>query len=385
VNDVRTKSGDPVSGRRLCWGASLVAIAAAANGCHARIATRASTPAKPSEAPPLIVELASHENLLYVRRANGRLYRWDTATGDTRLLEQEGFVAIAPDGSVAVTHKKLEPRGSRVEVWDLATERLLRTRVFGNGADRFLVAKGAVLLVESEPPRPPGPPMPPRSLVELPIVDTTLWNLQSDQLRKVRGFDPHPSTGCRFAPAGLRLACANWRGLSWRDLDHPQWDGSIALAPEWKEPRTDIVLTYISKPQAEPPWTFWESLAWTGDGNRIVLAYARSGDPPECRLERWTPGDQAKAGKDSERLATVHRRCNIKVLAASRDGNRFVTSEYPSHLVLRRAPKYEAIEIAPVDATQAAFLPGDERFVTAHRDGLQLWDARTLGLLAKWP
>jgi hypothetical protein len=273
-------------------------------------------------------------------------------TQRTRLLEQEGFVAIAPDGSVAVTHKKLEPRGSRVEVWDLATERLLRTRVFENGADRFLVAKGAVLLVEIDPPIPPGPPMPPRSMVELPIVDATLWNLRSDQLRKVRGFDRHPSVDCRFAPAGLRLACANWRGLLWRDFDDPQWDGSIVLAPEWKEPRTDVELTYKSKPQAEPPGTFWESLAWTGDGNRIVLAYARLGDSPECRLERWTLGDQANASKSSERLATVHRRCNIKVLTASRDGNQFVTSE---------------------------------RFVTAHRDGLQLWDAQTLGLLAKWP
>lgn len=373
-----------MSGRWLCRGTSLVAIAAAALACRAQLAARAATPGKPSEAPP-IVELASHENLLYARRANGRLHRWDTATGDTRLFEQEGFVAIAPDGSVAVTHKKLEPRGSRVEVWDLATERLLRTRVFEHGVDRFLVAHGTVFLVESDPPRPPAPPMPPRSIVELPSVDTTLWSLQTDQVRKVRGFDPYPNKGCRFSPAGLRLACANWLGLSWRDLDHSQWGGSIALAPEWKEPRTDIALTYGSKPQAEPSWTSWESLAWTGDGHRIVVAYAKAGDPPECRIERQTPGDKVEAGKGSERLVTVHRRCNINVLAASRDGNRFVTSEFPSRLMLRQAPKYEAIEIAPVDATQAAFLSGDARFVTVHRDGLQLWDARTLRLLARWP
>jgi hypothetical protein len=102
-------------------------------------------------------------------------------------------------------------------------------------------------------------------------------------------------------------------------------------------------------------------------------------------LERWTLGDDAKAGSAPERLATVRRRCNIKILAASRDGTRLVTSEYPSRLVLRRAPKYEAVEIAQADVTLAAFLPGDERFVTVHRDGMQLWDSQSLRRLATWP
>jgi hypothetical protein len=129
----------------------------------------------------------------------------------------------------------------------------------------------------------------------------------------------------------------------------------------------------------------WESLAWIDDGKRVVLAYARLGGPPECRLERWTLGDEAEAGSASQRLATVHRRCNIKILAASRDGTQIVTSEYPSQLVLRRAPRYEAVAIAPTAATLATFLPGDERFVTVHGDNLQLWDTQSLRRLATWP
>jgi hypothetical protein len=381
VSDVWAKSG--------LWLAGLTAIAAGANGCHTHVAARASAPVKPSEASP-VVELASHDNVLYARRANGRLHRLDTATGETRVLAQEGFVATAPDGSVAVTHKQLEPRGSRVEVWELATLRLLRARVFENGAGSFSMVNGAVQLVESDPPRPVRPevPMPIPSIVMIPMVDTTLWDPRADRLRKGWGFEGNSREGCRFAPVGFRVACADWRGLSWRDLDSPEWGGSIWLGPEWlprKEPRTEDAPTYPRKPQPDPPWTMWESLAWTGDGDRIILAYARAGDPPECRVERWTLGDQARSGKGAERLATVHRRCNIKVLAVSRDGNRVVTSEYPSRLVLRRAPKYEAIELAPIDATLATFLSGDERFVTVHRDGMRLWNTKTFGLLARWP
>jgi len=384
VGLVRAKSS-------ISWLASLATITAAAGACHAQIATSASTPAMPSETPVPIVELATHEDLVYARSANGRLYCWNTTAGDTKAFKPEGFVAIAPDGSVAVTHKKLDPRGSRVEVWDLARERLLRTRVFENGAERFSVVNGSVLLVESAPPSPvhPAVPMPMPSIVLTPIVHTTLWDPRTDQLRKGWNFEANYWAGCRFSPSALRVACADSRDLSWRDLDRPEWGGSIALAPEWvpiEKPRTEDAPTFKRKPQTELPWTLWEALAWTGDGNRIVLAYARAGDPPECRLERRTLGNMAKVGKGVERLATVHRRCNIRVLAASRDGNRFVTSEYGPHLVLRRAPKFEAIEVAPSEATQAAFLSRDGRFVTVHRDGyLQLWDTQTLGLLAKWP
>jgi hypothetical protein len=369
--------------------ATLTATLSSASVCHAQAAPHAATPGGVIASSP-IVELASHESVIYARRADGRLYRWDTATGKSRLLEQEGVVAIAPDGSLAVTHKSVEPRGSRVEVWELASGRMLRARVFENGAEGFAVVNGSVLLVERDAPVPARPevPMPMPSILPIPIVRTSLWEPHLDRVSKGWQFEGNSRQDCRFSPAGFRLACADERGLSWRDLDRPAWNGSSLLGREWiprKEPRRDDVPRPPRKPQPEPTtWTMWESLAWTGDGKRVVLAYGRLGEPPECRLERWTPGDEAKAGRTSERLATIRRRCNIKVLAASRDGTRIVTSEYP-RLVLRRAPKYEAVEIAPADATLAAFLPGDEQFVTVHRDGMQLWDTQSLRRLATWP
>ena len=82
---VRAKSG-------ICRLASLVAITAASVACHVQIAAGASTPAMPSETPVPIVELATHEDLVYARSANGRLHCWNTTTGDSKVFKQEGFV-----------------------------------------------------------------------------------------------------------------------------------------------------------------------------------------------------------------------------------------------------------------------------------------------------
>jgi hypothetical protein len=387
MSKVRVKKRGPVWETCIGSGLSLLAVAAVASACHAH-AAKGSLPKEPAEVTVPIVELGASTNALYARSSKGRLYRWNPVTGEAKLFNQEGFVALAHDGSLAVTHRNLEPRGSRVEVWDLESDRLLGTRVFENGAGSFFVVHGAVLLVESAPPSPPRPEMhvgfP--SIIIPPDVYTTLWDLQTDQLKKGCRVEPNFPIDCRFSPVGSQMACANGRGLLLNELGHPDGAVWITLAPEWipKKPLKNEVLSYPRKPQTDPPWTFWESLAWTGDGKEIILAYARASDPPECRLERWTPGHWARADKGLGRLATVHGRCSIEVLAASRDGKLAVTGEH-GHLVMRRAPKYKALEIAPVVATQAAFLPGDDRFVTLHRDGyLQLWATGSLELLATW-
>lgn len=387
MHDVRVKKRGPVWGTRICLGLSLLAVAAVANACHAQ-AAKVSSPAKLTEVRVLVVELGASANALYARTSNGRLYRWNPVTGEANLFKQEGFVAVAHDGSLAVTHKKLEPRGSRVEVWDVETDRLLGTRGFENGAGSFSVVNGVVLLVESAPPSPPRPEMPigPPSIIMPADVYTTLWDFQTDQLKKGWRFEPNFATYCRFCPVGIQVACVNWLGLWWNEIEQPEGAISITLAPEWipKKPFQSEELANPRKPQPEPPWTFGQSLAWTGDGKEVILSYAKAGGPPECRLERWTPSHRARPDKGFERLATVRGRCSIQVLAASRDGNLAVTSEH-GHLVMRRAPNYDAIEIAPLVATQAAFLPGDDRLVTLHRDGyLQLWAAGTLELLATW-
>jgi hypothetical protein len=96
-------------------------------------------------------------------------------------------------------------------------------------------------------------------------------------------------------------------------------------------------------------------------------------------------GEDGKTGNGARRLATVHRRCTIEVLAVSRTGEQVITNE-EGRLVMRRAPHYQATEIEPSAASMARFLSGDGRFVAVQRDGhLQLWDAQTLAPLARWP
>jgi hypothetical protein len=88
------------------------------------------------------IELGASTNVLYARSSHGRLYRWNPVTGEAKLFNQEGFVALAPDGSLAVTHRKLEARGSRVMV-EALSEILRRLERFEKGGVTCLRSPGS--------------------------------------------------------------------------------------------------------------------------------------------------------------------------------------------------------------------------------------------------
>jgi hypothetical protein len=311
---------------------------------------------------------------------------WRQASRCALTGSRRGFVALATDASLGATVTSLGRKGDRVQIWELATDRLRSARTFGDGIENLPLVTQRVALVSVRIPKSPFGGI---SSIPPPAARSLFWDFASDQLREARWFDLAYHGPLVSSRQGDRMAYETLNGVMMGDLAHPELGAGRTLAPEWQPPATphpEPSDSYPHKPQ--PHIDVWASTAAVVfvAGGVLLVAYRRLLGLRECRLERWTPDTSHATGGPVTRLLTAHGECWFGLLAASDDGRLVVMNGVDSSLLVRRAPKYVAEPLAADSATCAAVLGGGARIVTGHTDGhLRLWNAETLALLAQWP
>jgi hypothetical protein len=309
-------------------------------------------------------------------------------TGDAtpiRTLDVDHVVALAADGSVAVTWAGDSKPGDRLDVWALPSLTHLHSRSFEHGVKAVLAvsARAALLQVNTgirgDPYSEPSVP-PPRWYGKL-------WTFATNNEEMQQGFRRcHESAA--FSADARRVICrGQFSEVTWIDLQTGGYK-SPQLAADWTPPQDeDEEEEEIAPPVRREiiphhPY-FILSLRLGANGDDVYVTYSRTARGDEhatgWRLDRWTPGMNGTSDL-VVRLAATDADVSSQLLAASRDGSLLILAD---PLAIRRAPRFEAQELPVRGASAAAVSPDGKRIVSGHFDGtLRIWDAGTGRLLA---
>jgi WD40 repeat protein len=347
---------------------------------QARVDGPATRPARPSG----VVSVALVGGLVYACLESGALITWKVSESVPRSLGLGRVVALAKDGSVAVTATH-GSRETRLEVWALDTRTLVSTRHFDDGVDRVLAAsRAAVALLVTRPPDPDAPAIP---AVPPPRSYGALWQLAPNAIISMPGLD-HCEGPFDMSADAERFACGGG-DLTW--INRRTNRTMVAdLAPDWSSAGPPAGAG--GRPGPKPSYEFFPydvlSLRVGPGGSDVYFTYQGTEAQRDWRLERWTP-ERSRGGAAPATHGTLVRLASTpggsaRLLAASPDGNLLILG-HGEPLTVRRAPHYESERLASegARATAATLSPDGERIVSGHSDGrLRMWDARTGRLLA---
>jgi hypothetical protein len=351
-------------------------------------------PSKPR--PDAIAAVALAGPTAYGLSDAGRLWSWD-GTKSARVFAPAPFVALARDGSVAVTHLPEDKEGARLEARRLPANQPVDHLVLPDGGIPIAVSASAALLRVGLPKiRCKGD-----DTDEFPCQGDFAWQPPTSEL--ARWAFPSGATerealeDCRRAilgAGGRSFACLN-RGedaLSWENRDAPDRSYSVTPAPEWTPPTDPHNESLPLHWQAEEHWLQILSLRLGPSDDAIYVTYrainhyiAERGLAGHrgWRLERWTPDPARPQEGRFSRLAESPDSLCTSVLAASSDGSLVVLGGRSHALTVRRAPRYAPEPLAVAQAVDAVVSADGTRILTGHVDGrLRLWDARSLALLS---
>jgi hypothetical protein len=330
---------------------------------------------------------------VYALTYAGRVRAWTGDTQPVRTLALEHVLALAEDGSVAVTAAKEGQHGDRVEILALPAATPLYHHSFEHGIEKVLAvsARAIALLVNTGYTTNPYEGIP---QLPAPRWSFEMWSFTDDGIG-LRGSTVSCDEHARFSADGLRFICAKDFGwVRWLDLESGS-SASPELAIDWLPPsrserEDELEMAPRGRPSISPPPYFLLSLQLSANGRDVFVAYTRmsaDGDGPAqtspgWRLERWTPA--ADTGRGSvARLATLDADAYTRLLAISGDASLAVLGSHSEPLVIRRAPGYEPQQLPAGASTAAAVSADGSRIVSGHQDGsLRLWDAASGRLLA---
>jgi WD40 repeat protein len=363
------------------------------------IAACARTPAakpqvwKDTTNPNAVTAVAFGGDVVYALTYAGRVRIWTGDGRPTRTLALEHVLALADDGSVAVTAAKEGQHGDRVDIWALPALTRLYHHSFEHGIDKVLAvsARAIALLVNTGYTTNPNQGIP-----QLPPPQWTfeLWSFTNDGIG-LAGRNERCDEHAVFSTDGRRFVCAKDFGwVSWLDLESGH-SASPELAIDWlpprrSEPEDELGMAPRGPPSISPPPYFLLSVRLGANGDDVFVAYRRMNTDddgptrtsPAWRLERWTPAEEAGRGA-LVRLAATDADVYTQLLAISGDGRLAVLGSHKEPLVVRRAPRYDAQQLAAGASMAAAVSADGRRIVSGHQDGsLRLWDASSGRLLA---
>jgi hypothetical protein len=347
---------------------------------------------KPSQPPPDGMKaVALVGQTAYGLSSGGRLWTWD-GKGPARVFDPARFVALARDGSVAVTHAREGEEGTRLEVRALPSNQPLDQVVLRDGGFPLAVSSTRAVLDVGLPQLKCNGEDRDDDLCEgtiawqPPTHELAAWTFPSGATERV------PLSACKqvsLAARGGSFACLN------EDEDWISWGPPILLAPEWRPPPDPHNESLPLHWQVRESWLQVTSLRLSPSDDAVYVTYrainifiADRGLPGHrgWRLERWTR-DPARPGEGKfARLAESPDSLCAKVLAASSDGGLVVLGGSQQALTVRRAPRYAPEPLAVPRANDAVVSADGARILTGHGDGrFRLWDARSLALVAESP
>ena len=337
---------------------------AVAPGC-APAPLRGRSVTDPAETPDGIVAMGRAGEIVYALTRSRRLRRWDIRTRELRTLDRDGVIAIARDGSVALSAAE-----TVIDAWDPASGNRIATHRFpyGIAAVRGVSPAAAYVLAKLAPVEWP----PNAAALPPPTTELVSWELASGNLERLAIGDCVDLT---LSVDGAGTLC----DLTLRDRPSGVVTAPPPLAPEWAPPE-------IVEPETVPcrkcgprfPETGHRTLStWlSADGRAVYLTYLRTTGESEWRLDRWLLDPTRKTNGRVEHLVASHEPIADRVIAVSRDGRTVLTDPGRHPPVLRHAPGYAGLPLLAPPVTAAAFTEDDRTIVTGHGDGrMRLWDA----------
>jgi hypothetical protein len=343
---------------------------------------------KPSQPrPDFIQAVALAGQTAYALSQGGRLWIWD-GKEPARLFDPAHFVALARDGSVAVTRAPEGEEGARLEVRSLPSNQSLDHLLLKDGGVPIAVSSIRAVLrvrlprVRCDDDNDDDVLCGGTVAWQPPTSEIAHWDFSSGAAKRESLAECKQAS---FGADGRSFACLN------NDEDVISWAYPILLAPEWAPPpdphNEELPLHW----QRQDQWLTINSLHLGGD-NAIYVTYralniyiADRGLAGHhgWRLERWTP-DPAHPGEGKlSRLAESPDSLCTEVLAVSGGGGLIVLGGSQHALTVRRAPRYAPEPMAIERAIDAVVSADGTRILTGHVDGhLRLWDARSLALLS---
>lgn len=369
------------------WLLASLVIAACARKPTVVAPTSAARWTSPSN-PNSVAAVAFAGDVIYALTDGGRLRVWSGGAQAPRTLALQPVLALAGDGSVAVTATKEGKHGDRLVVWALASETPLCARSFDQRVYKVLAlsATAAALRVDTgytSDPNTGVPALPP------PLDRGWLWRFGANTVGPQTHFDNCDDLST-FSEDGRRFVCnRDFNAVMWLDL-HSGMESFARLAPDWSPPpplpRPESVMDFGTpgKPGGPPALPYGTlSLRLSPNGDDVYVAYWGTETHKGWRLERWVPHTYDDPGPVVRLAAVDDDLVFMRLLAVSRDGRLAVLGVHEQPLVLRRAPQYDAQPLAARSATAAAVSRDGARVVSGHADGsLRLWDAPTGRLLA---
>jgi hypothetical protein len=366
-------------------------------------ASAAKTPApaakpnvwKDTTNPNAVTAIAFGGDVVYALTYTGHVRVWAGDAQPVRTLAIEHVLALAEDGSVAVTTAKEGEYGDRLQVWALPALTPIYAHSFEHGINSVLaVSAGAVALLVNTGyrtnPNEGIPQLPP------PRWFGEIWSFTRGSIGVPGGRMDNCGEHAAFSADGRRFVCEKEFGaVSWLDLESGR-SASPDLALDWYPPRraekeNELDLAPRRLPSISLPPYFVLSVRLSANGDDVFVTYTRmSADadgptrppPPAWRLERWKPAADTGRGP-VVRLAATDADAYTQLLAISGDGRLAVLGSHKEPLVVRRAPRYDAQQLAAGVSVAAAVSADGSRIVSGHWDGsLRLWDASTGRLLA---
>ena len=197
--------------------------------------------------PNAVTAIAFGGEVVYALTYAGRVRAWTGDTQPVRTLALEHVLALADDGSVAVTAAKEGQHGDRVDIWALPAATPLCHHSFEHGIEKVLAvsARAIALLVNTGYTTNPDegiPQLPP------PRWSFEMWSFTDDGIG-VRGSTVSCDEHARFSADGLRFICAKDFGwVRWLDsrerelgitgarhrLASPESIASAKTSPRWR-------------------------------------------------------------------------------------------------------------------------------------------------------
>ena len=314
----------------------------------------AVTPTKPR--PPAIESVALVGQTAYGRSDAGVLWIWD-GKDPARVFAPGRFVALARDGSVAVTSAPEGEHGTRLDAWALPSNQKLDSVLLTDGGVPIALSSGRAILRVAVPPiRCDGEFR--DDLCEGDIA----WQPPTSELAQwafPSGATAHePLEDCKQASLSARgrsFACLD-NGedvVSWEDRDGTNRSYVVRVAPEWEPPPAPQNENLPLHRQIEEHWLRINSLRLSPTDDAIYVSYramniyvAERGLAGHrgWRLERWTVDPTRPHEGRFSRLAESPESLCTQVLAASRDGSLIVLGGSPAraHRAARAAVRARA-------------------------------------------